>query len=128
MPSFGTAGAAGMDRGAHQSAPEQTHDARGATAGSEAGRRPQVEPSSYSGVGGRSGIGMGVSLNVPLDVSTQMALMKQCSNLSDLPKFNNTEANYSKAERVREWKLAVEENCGASPCIQGILAVVLDGR
>ena len=51
-------------------------------------------------------------LNVPLDHNTQNLLLKQASNLADLPKLSG-EGQLSKSERVREWKLRVDQRLAA---------------
>ena len=55
----------------------------------------------------------GADLSVPLGNNEQHMLMKQTSFLTELPKFTATETGISKAERVREWRHAVDQKLAA---------------
>jgi hypothetical protein len=105
-PFFGIFGGAGNDRSHDQSSSPHTFSAREPElprATTDAGR---------SGVGGCESSISGNKLDCALDTNKQGMLLKQASNLSDLPKFSN-ESQGSKSEKVREWKLRVDQKLAA---------------
>ena len=75
------------------------------------------ERAYFGNTGGFVGVGDSGSsrgdLHVPLDHATQMLLMKQSSFLNELPKLSAVDPNVSKAERLREWRFAVEQMIAA---------------
>ena len=111
VPHFGSA-ARGFDGHGAPHRPESTtpqrstHDASGGSGGNLVGYTGGVAGASVN-------VNGGVDLHVPLSEHTQNMLFKQVPALLELPKFIANDNGISKAERVREWKCAVNDKLAA---------------